>query len=159
MSHSSLAIANEFIRQAQGSALLTPQKLQKLVYLAHGWNLSACGKPLIEDNIEAWKFGPVIRRLHDALIHTEYPIARYIRWKDDATAFTKAQENAHADLAQNEINMVELVWEEYHQYPSYQLSALTHGKGTPWSQVFELGKNKVIDNKIISDYFYKNIIA
>ena len=60
--HSSLAIANEFIRRslAAPEIELTQMKLQKLVYFAHGWNLVASdGDPLVEDEVQAWDYGPV----------------------------------------------------------------------------------------------------
>ena len=39
--------------------------LQKLVYIAHGWNLAICGEPLIEEAPEAWDNGPVYRSIWD----------------------------------------------------------------------------------------------
>jgi hypothetical protein len=82
---SSLAIANEFLERAQRERRpLTHMQLQKLVYLAHGWNLAVNGRPLIEDEIEAWDFGPVIRRLYDALSrYGANSVTRLIRWGDD----------------------------------------------------------------------------
>ena len=61
-------IANEFLRlaNAQGNSV-THMKLQKLVYLAHGWHLALCdGATLINEQIEAWDHGPVIRALYAA---------------------------------------------------------------------------------------------
>jgi uncharacterized phage-associated protein len=62
MPYPAAAIANEFIKVAKrNGVLLTPMKLQKLVYFAHGWYLALLGKPLINEPVEAWKFGPVIQ--------------------------------------------------------------------------------------------------
>ncbi len=62
MAFAARQVANWFIeRAAQEGEYLTQLKLQKLVYMAHGWNLALLGKPLISENIEAWKWGPVIR--------------------------------------------------------------------------------------------------
>ena len=39
---------------------LTNLKLQKLVYYAQAWHLALSGKPLFDDEIQAWIHGPVI---------------------------------------------------------------------------------------------------
>jgi len=95
MPHSSLAIANEFLRRAREiDRSLTQMKLQKLVYIAHGWCLAFSKSPLIEDRIEAWEFGPVIRRLYDATSrYGRSPVSRFIKWGDD-TPFSRHSPDA-----------------------------------------------------------------
>jgi uncharacterized phage-associated protein len=61
-------IANEFIRlAAEEGRTFDPMQLQKLVYIAHGWNLASFNQPLTGDRPEAWEFGPVYVRLSEAL--------------------------------------------------------------------------------------------
>lgn len=56
-----IAIANHFImRRWRDGVHVSPMKLQKLVYFAPGWYLALFNKPLIDERVEAWKFGPVI---------------------------------------------------------------------------------------------------
>lgn len=43
---------------------LTPQKLMKLCYIAHGCHLAIGGEPLFDDRIEAWRYGPIIPALY-----------------------------------------------------------------------------------------------
>src|SRR4051812_39910789 len=65
MPYPAAAIANEFLRLAkEDKAQISPLKLQKLVYFAHGWYLALAGKPLIEERVQAWQFGPVIPTLY-----------------------------------------------------------------------------------------------
>lgn len=159
MPHSSLAIANEFIRRAEGVSGLTHMKLQKLVYLAHGWSLGAFDAPLIEDDVEAWDFGPVIRRLYDALRRFGRSfVTKRIHWGDDTPFRFDDREEAVAELTPNERAVVDLVWEKYGNYPAFQLSALTHQDGTPWTQTFQAGRNGVINNDLIKDHF-KQLLA
>jgi uncharacterized phage-associated protein len=61
MTHNPIAIANYFIELAK---FITPMKLQKLVYFAHGWCLALADKPLINEKIEAWQYGPVVSSLY-----------------------------------------------------------------------------------------------
>jgi uncharacterized phage-associated protein len=160
MPHSSLAIANEFIERAKGTRSLTHMQVQKLVYLAHGWNLAAYEQSLIEDDIEAWEFGPVIRRLYDALrIYGRGPITKLLRWGDDTPFKSDDYEEAFAQLTPEEIDIIDLIWEKYGSFPAFKLSALTHENGTPWFSAFSQGRNKVINNDAIRDYFAGKLAA
>jgi len=150
--HSSLAIANEFIRRAERP--LTHMQLQKLVYLAHGWALGAFAAPLIEDDVEAWDFGPVIRRLYDALrYYGRGPITRPIHWGDDTPFRSDDGEEAFAQLSPDQAAVVDLVWNKYGSFPAFKLSALTHQDGTPWTETFSKGRNGVIPQDQIQEHF------
>ena len=156
--HSPLAIANEFINRAKAQKrTLTHMQLQKLVYLAHGWCLAVTGNPLIEDEFEAWDFGPVDRKLYQALRqYGSGPVMRPIRWGDD-TPFPDDDlpENAFEELLPEEQDVVDRVWENYGKYPAYQLSALTHQVGTPWTIAYEPGRNRSVANGTIQEYFVR----
>ena len=43
---------------------MDPMKLQKLLYYCQGYSLGLTGKPLFNDHIEAWKYGPVVRKVY-----------------------------------------------------------------------------------------------
>ena len=65
MSHSSISVARYLLDRAhRGGRGLSPMKVIKLVYIAHGWMLGLYGRPLICENVEAWRYGPVIRELY-----------------------------------------------------------------------------------------------
>ena len=56
-----LAVANFFIEKSKASGVpVDPLKLQKLIYFAHGWHLAVTGEPLLDENVEAWPYGPVV---------------------------------------------------------------------------------------------------
>src|SRR5215510_7158653 len=82
--YDSKAAANWFLDLGQP---LTPMKLQKLVYFAHGWSLALTGVPLIKDAVEAWRYGPVIPALYHEFKHNG---ARPIT--DRATCLTRASD-------------------------------------------------------------------
>ncbi len=68
MSYPAAAVANELLDLAgRSNRKLTQIDIQKLVYFAHGWHLALTDQDLIPDQIEAWTYGPVVRRLYDAL--------------------------------------------------------------------------------------------
>lgn len=157
MPHSSLVIANEFIGRsidAPGRGL-TQMQVQKLVYLAHGWALGAYDEPLIEDPVEAWKFGPVIRPLYAALSHYgSSPINRKIRWGEDTILYGADDDGiAQEDLPEWNQSIVDMVWDNYGAFPAFKLSALTHEPGTPWSQTYREGHKRIIKTEVIRDHF------
>ena len=56
MSHEPLAIANKVLGVASERGIsLTIMQLIKLVYFAHGWSLTLLGKPLVNDEPQAWQ--------------------------------------------------------------------------------------------------------
>ena len=84
MSHDPKAVANYFLDCAkEDGESLTLLKLVKLVYLAHGWHLGLTGDPLIKENVEAWRYGPVVPSIyHDLKIFGNNAITRYASWPD-----------------------------------------------------------------------------
>ena len=64
--HRPEGIANAFLKKAKQSEIgVTQMKLQKLVYIAHGWTLALSAKPLVNQEPEAWDRGPVFPELRD----------------------------------------------------------------------------------------------
>lgn len=43
---------------------MTPMKLQKLLYYCQGYSLGLTGRPLFNDSIEGWHYGPVVRSVY-----------------------------------------------------------------------------------------------
>jgi len=152
----SVAIANEFLRRG---IPLTQMQLQKLVYLSHGWTLGLTGQPLTAEQPEAWDYGPVYTDLYD---HTKLfgraPIAREVTPDDDEPArfFGRSRGHAkpyHAQLNPTERSIVDQVWARYGRLSGAQLSTLTHQPGTPWTQVYDGGRNRVIPNEVIMAHY------
>lgn len=148
---SARAIANYFISlmDKDGDAL-TPMQILKLVYIAHGWNLAINGRLLVEDPVEAWRYGPVIPDLYHGVKkfgrhHVIGPIGGGRR----ATV-----RNAHEE----DIDLAETILAKYRDWEAFELSRMTHHKGTPWYIVWheqggKFKRNVVIPNELIQDHF------
>ena len=71
MEHDSRSVANELLRRAQDTGRdITPMQVVKLAYYCHAWMLGLYHRPLLEQPVEAWHYGPVVpeiyRRLREA---------------------------------------------------------------------------------------------
>lgn len=153
-------IANEFIRIAAARGRMLDQiRLQHLVYIAHGWCLALHGEPLTGDRPEAWKFGPVYRRLADALARYGLdPVCREISNGEIYPGFLcgNPDEPAAAPLEAVEREVIARTYEHYGELAPGQLSACT-GKHelAPWAGVFAGGAGlfRDIDHKLIKAQF------
>lgn len=156
----SAEIANEFIRRAATEdRALTQMQLQKLVYIAHGWNLAITGEPLTHDDPQAWDYGPVYRDLWQALRDFgRAPVSREImneEYMPGSFDSDNLNSPAKARLSQAETDVIDRVFDKYSRFHAFQLSALTHQDGTPWTQVYDGGSGKYdsIDAELIRNHF------
>jgi len=131
-----LYLANEDQRS------LTPMQLQKLVYIAHGWFLGLHGRPLVNEDVEAWQYGPVIPSLYHDFKKYGSRVIEYCP-ADKPDGFDTDEERVMRE-----------VWKGYGSRTGISLSALTHEPGTPWAETVErLGQGAVISNDLIEDHY------
>ena len=145
MAFSSEAVANELLRLAERDGKpITPMKLQKLAYIAHGWHLGLLDTPLLDEQVEAWKYGPVIPSLYH-----EFKEFRMRPITGRASTFAmlpsggfKIHEPTMSDedpeAAKPSMDVVEAVYKSYKDYTAVQLSNATHRPETPWHDVYEV---------------------
>jgi uncharacterized phage-associated protein len=156
MNYSTKAVANEFLRLAKEESIpLTPMKLQKLIYFAHGFSLSIFDEALVDEEFQAWKYGPVLKSLYrDFKIYGNSPIEDFafeVEIKDNFDFnFTKPRIPEDACVK----DLIRAVWDNYKNYSAVILSELTHKDGSPWKQTYREGvDNLAIKNSIIKNYF------
>jgi uncharacterized phage-associated protein len=143
------SVANRFLELAEADGrAMTPMQVLKLVYIAHGWNLGLSGKPLIDQPVEAWQYGPVIRDLYNAMkgfgggaVAGPLPLGY----------------GARADaLTPSEDGLVRQVYKLYGGMSGVQLSGITHMQGTPWQQTYSPDRHSAeIDNGLIADHYQR----
>ena len=73
--HSAKHVANHFLSNFLRCGI-TSLKIQKLVYISHGWNYAFRDDHLIDDElVEAWLYGPVFPSLyHEFKYRGELPV-------------------------------------------------------------------------------------
>ena len=151
-------IANYFIEKAhESNQKITPLKLQKLVYFAHGWYLALAKQPLINETVEAWPYGPVIPGLYQ----------EFKAWgKNNITKAAKGfaingttfyEYDLEIDKDDQIRVFLDKIWNKYGKLDGYLLSAITHLPGSPWDKTRKAAKTiergKDIDENDIRDYF------
>ena len=146
------AIANEFLKLADGQPI-NQMWLQKLVYMAHGWNLAINQSPLVSDRIEAWDGGPVFRHIWNHFRDFGRNAKNGLLGERDGTPF-------EAELSSEEKSVISHVWKRYGDYTGSQLSDMTHKEGTPWSNAyFGRGRNSALQNEDIQQHFVELAFA
>lgn len=130
------AIANWFLDRARRDATtLCPMRIQTLVYLAHGWHLGLRSEPLIDEEVQAWAYGPVVTSLYHEF--KEFGAEEITRQASSAKmdpggAWKAVRPNVPASDTDT-VALLERVWEGYGRFSATQLSSMTHRPGTPWS--------------------------
>lgn len=155
MSYPAKAVANYFVRRGlQDHNPVDPMKLQKLIYFAHGWHLAVYDEPLIDEMIEAWRYGPVTPSIyHGVKSHGSSPID-----------FPIFQERATGRIPpsvvdEGPIGLLDRVWGVYGGISSVRLSDMSHDPNGPWSSTWRDGayseaiKGVDIPNEAIKEYF------
>lgn len=130
-----ISVANYFIGKAQKEGVeITPMKLIKLVYIAHGWSYPNGRGPLIGESIEAWKFGPVIPSLYRRFKH--FGAGNITQQAAEYSDETKELYIPTVEAGSDDAAFLDVVWNAYKGYSGGQLSTLTHRENTPWHEVW-----------------------
>lgn len=144
--YSSRSVANYLLKCASKSGGLDALQTMKLTYIAHGFMLGLHDDPLIEDDVEAWKYGPVVRPVYALLPYGPAPIAGPL--SDEMPRFKPRDQH-----------LVDAVFESYGNLSGLYLSNLTHKPDTPWDLTWKrFGKNAIIPRELIAEH-YSRVIA
>jgi len=120
-------------------------KVQKLLYIAYGIYLAVRGKRLTNEHPQAWPYGPV------------FPTTRNKLLKVDLYSINENDESLRQIKQDNDINsLLSLVFRTFGTWTAGQLTAWSHGDGTPWqrtvsSEGFDWGAQ--IPDEYIKSYF------
>ncbi len=122
---------------------ITPLTLQKLLYYSQGVSYICFGKPIFNDDCEAWAHGPVFRSVY-CRFHGWEPI--YVEKEIDFSA-----------LNESEKAIIDSVMRNFGCYSGRILEQFTHLE-TPWLKTradLPVGEpsNRIIEKKLIAEYF------
>ena len=98
-------------------APITAMKLQKLVYYSQAWSLVWDEKPLFDEEIQAWRHGPVVSELYQA--------------HQGKFKISQLPYGNESNLTDDEKETIDSILETYGDKSSQWLSDLTHME-SPW---------------------------
>ena len=150
--YKAVEIADYFLQNFGSVGNITPMKLNKLVYIAHGWSLAVFDKPLITEFPEAWKYGPVIPSIYH----------NYKSYGNQVLSEYSITQIVSSDLPELIKNLLNNVWRAYGQFSGPGLSSLTHQANTPWYFLWNSipnaeGLSLIIPEDLIKEH-YKSIL-
>lgn len=123
---------------------LTPLQINKLVYICHGWALGKLNRPLIDNHsgqIEAWKYGPVVRNVYDRLKRWGAEEITYDSFCEKFGSYGLGErakdflEEKLSELKKSDpeaCKLLKIVWYVYKDLTGGQLITITHKEETPW---------------------------
>ncbi|NYZ12413.1 DUF4065 domain-containing protein [Azospirillum sp. RWY-5-1] len=103
---------------------LSPLPLQKLLYFVEGWHLALTGAPLFDEEIQAWKDGPVVPSVY----------RRMKGFKDADIPADVIDTRPDQTLSPHALSIIDQVFEAYGTLDAGTLVGLTHLPGSPWDQ-------------------------
>lgn len=145
MPHSALYISGEILKRAKEKEVgISNMKLQKLLFIANGLYLAKNGTPLLEEPIEVWPYGPVIKVVYHQF--KEYgnrdipslPSAYQLRSKIELDEDAETSINFALDVAE--------------KLTAIQLSNWTHAENSPWTKAQQNGE-KFIPERSMQEFF------
>lgn len=144
MAYNVIDIANKILAKASSSEvedLICNLKLQKMLYYMQGFHLAYFEKPLFDDEIEAWMYGPVVPKVYEA-------------FKSNGNAGIQFQGDL-VKLTDKEEVLFNEVYRVYGAYSAVGLMNLTHSE-MPWKST-PTGVGSVIDKEKMMAYFKKRL--
>jgi uncharacterized phage-associated protein len=117
---------------------MDPMKLQKLLYYCQGYSLGLTGRPLFGDPIEAWQYGPVVRR-----IYKEYQNYKGLHFPLDLVKTSPNMDEYSSAVAR-------LVMRDKGKFSAIALMRMTHQENA-WQEARQKGKDSCGYNPFASE--------
>lgn len=157
--YSALAVANNFLDLSKKESVgLSPMKIQKLIYFAHGWHLAIHKEPLISDGLEAWDYGPVVSSVYHEFKKFGAQFIEGFATDFDYEKFERTTPRIPMDDART-LALLSKVWSVYGKYTAVQLSNLTHEANSAWSAARQNNPSgravSITDEMITADFASK----
>ena len=148
-----LAIANSLITAFGYVDGIDHMKLQKLVYLAHGWWLAYHDGPVVDERPQVWRYGPVFPSMYRVLAGNG---TRPIKFSQRDAPFGPPPNIDDED--DNVRGLMDWIWSRYGGYTAVQLSDMTHELGTPWRTIamqhdYRVPRNFEMPDQLVRNYF------
>lgn len=127
---------------------ITNLKIQKLLYYAQGYHLAYFKKPLFDNTIEAWRYGPVVPEVY-------HKLSGFNRNPVDIETLEKMENNDSIGILPDSKtkDLLVAVFEQLGQYSAWKLMDMTHEE-SPWKTT---DQNKEITQAKLESFFSERI--
>lgn len=147
MGSKSLTVAQYLVLKAKKP--MSAMKLLKLCYIAHGYMLAKHRLPLLDEQVQAWQYGPIVESVYRSV--RDYG-SRPVTTVHGSMIWT-------VDFTEDEESVMNEVLAKYENFDAVTLSAAMHKAGTPWEVSWSVREeNTSMSNELIA-YFYGNVLA
>jgi uncharacterized phage-associated protein len=143
MTYDARQVANWFVtRSKREGRTISIMSLLKLTYIAHGWHLEMRDAPLFSNQVEAWRYGPVIPDVYNDFRGQGVDVRGEI------------QTVPSAQFAPEDESLLDQIWKIYGGLSAFRLSDLTHVPGGPWDLATKMGGNYApIPDELIKQHY------
>ncbi|MGL4571807.1 MAG: Panacea domain-containing protein [Clostridium sp.] len=120
---------------------ITNLQLQKFLYYVQGFSLQIFRRPMFENKIEAWRYGPVVPDV-------------YYWFNNNLSRGIKGIQGYKPILSEEEIGLVNEVVEALITIEPWQLVKRTHNED-PWVSNYVEGMNNEMDMESMESFFIR----
>lgn len=114
-------------------------KLQKMLYILEVKSLIHSGKSLIDENFEAWEYGPFLRSVYD-------------KYSYMAACEIKVRQKTNKELPNDQRNAIINNIDDMAGMNLWELAQISMESDTPWAKVYKKGTQVQIPNQLIVSY-------
>ena len=114
-------------------------KLQKMLYILEVKSLVHSGKSLIDENFEAWDYGPFLRSIYD-------------KYSYMAACEINVRQKTDRELPSDQRNAIINNIDELAKMNLWELAQYSMEPNTPWAKVYEKDAQVKIPNQLIVSY-------
>lgn len=141
MTQRALSIARQFVGLAsEAGEPMTNMRLHKLLYFAQGHALALRGEVLIDEAVEAWRYGPVFPSVFEA-------------WKEYGAEPIPVCEGRPLREGHAHSEIVDAVWQAYRRFSPVRLSQMAMVPRGPWAQARNDYPNAPVRSAHLAEYF------
>lgn len=157
--YSALLVADYIIASSQAS--MTALQVIKTAYIAHGYSLAGLDRPLVREQAQAWRYGPVFPSMYFALRdHGSGPIQslEYCGTMPDGPEIDDRVKFFTSRIDEERREILDAAIEVYGGLPGSRLIAITHADDTPWKKYYKPGVfHTSIPDEATKEYYKKKL--
>lgn len=121
-------------------------KMQKMLYYAQGHYLALFDEPLFNDEIQAWRYGPVVKKVYD----------KFSLYKDLSIDFKELENYDNKVYNEQHLDFLPFIFNKYNSFSAWELAHKTHSE-EPYLKNFSHYNTNEIPQEQIKAFFKKEL--